>query len=323
MTETETRIEKDINTMLDSLPAYIKEWHSSILRLFPTTRRDYIVKIRAFLSYIDEDIMNVTPDMFSSHAAESFLIAIQTKKTKNGMIEYTSGSYQLAFWNVINSLYDFLENKNYIPYNYMNDVERPKNRDINRINNERIFLTKKDFKKLLNATKKGKLYKRNVHERYKNRDCLIMLLLITTGMKGMTLAEINISDIDFNTYMLRTKENVYRLSNETIKYLNLWLEDKAKIDNNEALLTTRGNKRIAPIAITRIVEKYSEVGLGYKVTPNDLRTGFCSVLYDETNNIEFVRSAVGNARAFTTKNRIKTFAKDKGSASKIMENILK
>ena len=74
--------------------------------------------------------------------------------------------------------------------------------------------------------------------------------------------------------------------------------------------------------VANVVRKYSKIGLGYEISPHKLRSGYCSILYNKTGDIEFVRRAVGHSRVDTTQRYIVTKGSEKEKAAEIMEGLL-
>lgn len=68
----------------------------------------------------------------------------------------------------------------------------------------------------------------------------------------------------------------------------------------DALFISNQKKRVSVKCIVRIVERYSLEGLGYSISPHKLRAAFCTILYNDTKDVEFVRRAVGHTCIETT-----------------------
>ena len=77
-------------------------------------------------------------------------------------------------------------------------------------------------------------------------------------------------------------------------------EEKLAGQKIDALFISNQKKRVSPKCVVRIVEKYSLEGLGYSVSPHKLRAAFCTILYNDTKDVEFVRRAVGHTCIETT-----------------------
>lgn len=331
--ETELRVQESITAVLAKMPTCVTEWYFILKasRLTVATCRNYVFKISKFLNYISDDPKNLDFELINLQSVESYLIAMQTKTNeKNGMILYTSDSYQQGIWYSLNSFLDFMAKRGYIPENYINYIAKPKNRDEARIENERILLTQKDFNKILKYLREENDTTGTIGVNLKNRDILIFLLFMTTGMRKTALSEINISDYDEKTHTIKiidkgNKLHVYSLNSLTVQYLDKWLEDRKSfnIKNDEALFLNYLGERLKTKGITKLVSKVSEESLGYKISPHKLRAGFCSVLYDKTHDIEFVRRAVGHSNINTTQRYIRTKNNEREVASKIMNDIFK
>lgn len=327
--ENDKKAWTNINNILKDMPDFVSEWYINLKASRRTSASclDYIRKARGFLSYINEDVKEVKPEDITLQACESYMICCQTKKQRNGLIVYTSDSYQLTVWCALNNFLKFMYNRNYIKCNFMEYINRPVNKDLNRINNERILLTQRDFNKILNAAKNGNDFMNGI---FNNRDVLIILLFMTTGMRKTALSEINISDINMENKTLQivdkgNKTHMYYLNEQTIDYLNKWLIDRQKLLQDkklDALFINRNKVRIAPHGIWDIVTKYTEIGIGKKLSPHKLRAGFCSILYNKTHDIEFVRRVIGHSNIQTTQRYINTGGEERQKASKIMDDIL-
>ena len=74
--------------------------------------------------------------------------------------------------------------------------------------------------------------------------------------------------------------------------------------------------------IKYLVYKYTERALGKALSPHKLRAGYCSILYNQTHDIEFVRRAVGHANVATTQRYIVTNGSEKKKVAEIMGSLL-
>ena len=325
--ENEMRLQKTTDEIMKTMPTFVEEWYINMKASKKTASscQDYVRKIRKFLEYVSDDIKNMNPEEITLQACESYMIMCQTKTNQNGLIVYTSDSYQQTVWCALNSFLSFLVKRHYVTRNHMEDIERPKNRDLNRINNERILLTQRDFQKILQCAKEDNSFMNGV---FNNRDVLIILLFMTTGMRKTALSEINLSDINFAEHTLTVidkgnKMHVYILSEQVLEYLRSWLKDREKLNpTSEALLINRYGTRMLPKGIYDVVKKNCKEALGQELSPHKLRSGFCSILYNKTHDVEFVRRVVGHANISTTQRYIKTDDKEKEKAVKIMGDIL-
>lgn len=331
--ENELKIEGVIMNSLSNMPSYASEWYYNLKasKKQPSSCNDFINKLRRFLIFINENVKNVKPEDITLVNTERYFIFIQTKKDKNGQLSYTSSSYQYGIWCALHNFFKFMVNRKYISENYVDFIEKPKNNDLARINANRILLTKKDFNKIINSVSTGVgSHKAMAHQhRFKSRDLSILMLFMTTGMRREALSEINIEDVDMQNKTLvvidkgMIKHN-YTLSDKVIENLNDWMSLRMDInkENSNALFISGNGKRMTSSALYKLVEKYCDDALGYHVSPHKLRSGFCSILYEEKGDIEFVRRAVGHSNIATTQRYIVTNNNETAEASNFISSFL-
>ena len=154
------------------------------------------------------------------------------------------------------------------------------------------------------------------------RDYLIMMLLLTTGIRRQELVDIKFSDLRKVGYdmvvriegkgnkvrFLKVPEQVYQ---EILNYADLRLLDINK-DKDEYLVTVhtrrfgyrvRG-KHMSVTNVNRMIEKYCEkAGLtGRNITPHSFRHTFCTTsLRKEGTKMEDVQDEMGHSRIETTR----------------------
>lgn len=322
--ENENKIEKSIDNKLKTLPDFAKPWHMNLKASQKTasTRLDYLRKLYRFLYYINPDVKSVTLDDITEENVYEYYSSIQTTE-KNGKVEYTSDSYKQTVWFFLDNFLEYEYKHNNIKMNYMSTIDKPKNKDLERINENRILLTEKDFKNIIAST----AVESDITLR--TRDKAILLLFMNTGMRRTALCNIMLDDLNYinrelNVIDKGNKRHVYYLNEQTYEAISKWLKVRNKFDiNNDSghlFISERGNV-IAGNTIYKIVSKYTQLALGKKISPHKLRSGYCSILYKKTGDIEFVRRAVGHANATTTQRYIVTKGEEKRKASEIMGNI--
>ena len=213
----------------------------------------------------------------------------------------------------------------------MQSIERPKNNDLDRINEKRILLTKSDFCKIIDSANNGVGSNKAIsHQRkLKSRDLSILMLFMTTGMRREALSEINTEDLDLYEGKLTITDkgairHVYHLSEKVINIIKDWmfLRESFIKDDNDALFVSSNGKRLTSSALYKLVEKYCDDALGFHVSLHKLRAGFCSILYEEKEDIEFVRRAVGHSNIATTQRYIVTDNNEKTEASNLISSFL-
>lgn len=327
--ESELKIDKSIDEMLRNLPKEVKRWNSLMdaSSKTPATRRDFVSKIQYFLNCICDDPKNYDFSELTEDDIICFIKKIRTKENDRGEIVETSDSYKNTMWCCLNNFLSFLAKEDIIKRNYMLDIKKGKNHDLERINESRILLTTKEFKKIVGALDKVPTARIGRTNPY-NRDKLILLLLMTTGMRETALTEINIEDIHLDMQALYVVDkgklpHKYFLSEELCDLIRSYLKDRNEIlyDRNEltdALFVSKMGTRISARGVSDIVKKYSKEALGKELSPHKLRAGFCSILYNKTHDTEFVRRAVGHSNISTTQRYIVTNGEERRESATII-----
>lgn len=326
-TENEMIISEATKVLLEQLPSYVNEWHNNMhaAKKTASTRRDFVRKIKNYLEFIDKDNIKTIPiDKINGYTITDYYISIGTKTDHNGNVVETSASYQQNVYSALNNFLNFLVKRNYIEKNYLTEeIERPKGDDLDRINRNRIRLTRDDFKKIAHSAAMES------DPVFKYRDSAILKVFMSTGMRETALRIINISDIDFENKTLITldkgkgngKFQYYPLNDSTIETLKKWLEYRKYFEKypSDALFLSYQGERISCKGITKIVDKYCQKALGIHVSPHKLRAGVASILYEDTNDIEFVRRAIGHTNVTTTQRYIRTENKEREKAAQLLD----
>lgn len=323
--ENELKIKCETEKLLINMPYFVTEWFLNLVAGDNTaaTCKDYVIKVYNYLKYINEDTKNIKIEDINSSNITSYFVTKQTKKTTNG-VSRTSDSYRQTLWYCFNNFFEFLIDHGYIEKNYLSSIKKTKNNDLNRINQNRILLTKKDFNKMIASVQNGII---GANNNMKERDILILLLFMTTGMRETALSNINIDDIDFvnnKLYVIDKGDKIqdYYLSDKLMKHINDWLEIRDNKNTNALFVSQKGG-RLSSKAIYYLIKKYSEDALGYSVSPHKLRAGFVSIMYSATKDIETVRRAVGHANIATTQRYIVTKNDEREMSMNTISDMLK
>lgn len=325
--ENEIKVKNKIEKKLKDTPSYVQEWYLYLRASNKTiiTIKNYVNIVINYLTFIKaDDIKNIKLSSLTKKSLLNYFNELKTNVDKNGNISSSSDSKKITTWYCLNNFFKYLYDNEYIKKNYVENINKPKNKDINRINNNRILLTKDDFNKIYNVVDDNIRF-----NTFAYRDKLILMLFMTTGMREEALLEIDIDDIDLeqNTITIIDKGNIehkYPLNEECSILMENWIEQRKEIIGEKdikALFISRFKNRLSVSALSNMVKTYSEIALGYPISPHKLRAGFCSILYNETHDAEFVRRAVGHSNISTTQRYIATDGKEKEVASDIISSI--
>lgn len=331
--ENEIKVNNYLQTVLKTMPDYVGRWFLKLKASDHQIRtcQSYIMVIKKYLESIDKHIKNITIEQLDSLSVDKYMISIQTKTNREGNVVYTSASHQKTVWSALNNFFGFLEKEKLIEQNYMRNIDRTKESDEERINENRILLTKEDFNKIMDSINRGvgsnssQIYQ----EYYKNRNKAIFLLFMTTGMRREEIREINVSDIDFEEKKLSIvikgkRRRILSLSDIILDQIQEWLYDREFLpcEEEDALFVNRYGKRMTGQAIYDLVDKFSEDALGYHISPHKLRSGFCSILLEEWGDIHAVMKAVGHKRVETTLRYAVTKNNEQEEASNLIGSFL-
>lgn len=313
--------ENKIKELIYDAPDYIKGYYYYLATyLQPKTCMEYIRKVLRFLEFINKDAKSINISEIS-HTDVNIYMSGNNKNTI---------AYRKMLHSILNNFFEFLKENNKIEENPVSSKNRPKGED----DVKRYYISKEDVKNILEeveyytgGTSRAVAYQ----QKWKNRDKLMILMFVNTGMRESALSEINIDDINMETGELsvidkRYKTHKYNLfKSKTLKEtLGIWLNERRHILKDkecEALFISSRNKRLEPGTIINLVYKYTEPVLGYKISPHKLRAAFCTMLYEETNDIEFVRDAVGHSSAVTTQKYVVKKESAKEKAANIMAEL--
>lgn len=323
--ESELKIQKKTEKHLSDMPDFVISWYMNLKasRKTAATCYDFVCKVSNYIRFINRDTKKVKPSDITEKSVTEFFLSIQTKSV-DGATEFTSDSYQGCVWTCLNNFLEYLKEHELINKNYIQMIDRPKNKDLDRINEHRVLLTEDNFREILMRVDD----EMNVCKR--NRDRAIIMIFMTTGMRKTALINIMNEDINFDNSTLTiidkgNKQHVYILNDETINAINEWLDVRYKYEKKKKdghlFLSNRG-EMMGARTVGDLVEKYTKAALGKPLSPHKLRAGYCSILYNKTHDAEFVRRAVGHSNVATTQRYIVTKGDERKKASEIMASIL-
>lgn len=321
----EMKIQGKTERLLIGMPDFVYSWYTNLKasRKTAATCYDFVCKICNFIHFVNKNASKVKVSDINERNVTEFFLSIQTKNV-DGHMEFTSDSYQGSVWTCLNNFLDYLVKREMIERNYIKMIDRPKNKDLDRINEHRTLLTENNFREILTRIDdEMNLFKRN-------RDRAIMMIFMTTGMRKTALINIMKDDIDFDNATLSiidkgNKMHTYVLNDETLSAIEEWLDVRYKYakgsDDDHLFISNRGSM-MGDRTVVDLVEKYTKAAIGKSLSPHKLRAGYCSILYDKTHDAEFVRRAVGHANVATTQRYIVTKGNERKKAAEIMASIL-
>ena len=328
------RLEKDIQNEnliqynLTWMPKFAEEWYLNLKAAGRSSQTcvEYLRKLHAYFNFIKPIFTyEVETTDLTYESVVKYFLSIQIKKDKKGNQVETTDSYKKAVWCCLNSFFSFMVKRGYLKHNVMEDIPNLPNHDEEKIKNKRVKLTADDYKKVLDQLDKE--IKRDIT---KTENKAAIMLLMNTGMRRSALVCINVEDIDFENKKLKVidkgnEEHVYSLNNTCIDAINDWMQVRTHFylrGYSDALFLNRQGHRLSSSAVAKYVYNATEKALGMRLSPHKLRAGFCSIMYEQTGDIEKVRRMVGHKQVSTTQRYIVTDNKEKEEAADIMEILL-
>ena len=262
-----------------------------------STKYNYLLHVISFLNYVGNE--KICLDSYTC-----FL----------GTIERRSPSYQIAVYSALKRFSNYMFISERSNKDYMISIKRPDSTEkLSTVEKrEKGFLTDEEIKEYIATINNGVGSKRarTFQNNWKERDLLIILMLINTGMRCSALYKLDINSIDISNHTItvtekRGKIRNYSFSPQLDVYICDWLRKREKILNGnqeqeDALFLSNQRKRLDQSSIARIVKKYAINIEGKTITPHKLRATYGTMLYNKTNDIYFVQKCMGHSNPKTT-----------------------
>lgn len=141
------------------------------------------------------------------------------------------------------------------------------------------------------------------------RNCLVLRLLLNTGLRLAEACALRWRDIDLTTGKLMVrqgkgaKDRTLWVGESDLKILRNWRERQARdvAGNPDHVFTTIAGNPISGRYVQQMVKRYADkAGIEKDVHPHTLRHTFATDLYRETTNIRLTQKALGHANLSTT-----------------------
>ena len=138
--QNELAIDKKTADKVARMPQFVNGWYLNMKasRKTAATCKDFVNKVYKFLAFINPDVKSVTLKDIDESTVTQYYLSIQTKETESG-VTYTSDSYQSTVWHCLDNFLGYLYHGGLIDRNYMEIITKPKNHDLERINERRVL----------------------------------------------------------------------------------------------------------------------------------------------------------------------------------------
>lgn len=326
--EKRIQLTRKINNLIKQNPE-LRNVYAYMTDLTLTTCHTYLYQIQRFREYTNfKHPRKLEINDFTNYLLKS--------KTKADGTE-TVSSYHIVRYQALKRYGDYLEVRGYVKENPMNKVKRPAAKDNQATieKRERSYLTEEEIRQYIANIKN---YKDSLVYQYKNyniqtRDLAIIMVFLTTGIRGSALQALNVEDINFEEQALYVtdkgeKVHKYYLQSTTLNALQDWLREREhwlkrhnltnKID---ALFISIWGKRMSYDTLSLTTQKYAGEFKGKTISPHKLRATYGTQLYNNTKDIYFVQQCMHHSSPLTTERYIRGQKNSTKEAASILENL--
>lgn len=196
----------------------------------------------------------------------------------------------------LNSFFRYLKLSGRVSKNPMDSIKRPKFE-------KKLphYFTEKEIRALLAAPGRESLIG--------VRDCAILELLYSSGLRISELAELRLNDIDLNRGLMRvvgkgSKERIVPVGSQAVSAIRDYLPARAKLrteESSERLFLTKSGKDFDQRQLTNILDKYfRRIALQKGFSPHTLRHSFATHLLARGADLRAVQEMLGHANLQTT-----------------------
>ncbi len=329
----EYEINHDCEEIEKQLPSWLRGYFMYLKSNdLPMTRLSYLREVRFFCNYLIsetelkesvDDIKKLLPEHFDNITSVDINIFIDycrsyivTNENGNETL-YTNSNAALSHKkSTVSVLFKYLYRDGFVSKNITDGFDpirmpKPGEREIKALQDDEVM-------RMLDAVSTGEGltgHEKSFWERSKYRDKLILLLLVTYGLRLSELEQLNVSSFNFDRgefkiYRKRAKESIMPINNTITEafddYIKLERMPDEKIlprDRDALLLSSRGS-RLTARQIRQIVKKYSSIGMGTTrengYSPHKLRATAATSLIARGNSVYDVQELLDHDNVTTT-----------------------
>lgn len=262
------------------------EYLKSTKNLSPKTLEAYSIDLKTFMQ-VEKDLLE--PDI------RAYVLHLQSLGLKDSSVKRKIVTLRI--------FYDYLYNEKIISYSpffnlkfkFRQERKLPKTLSINEV------------RRLLDCFVYASEKMTDFSHRQFVRDCALIDLLISTGIRVAEAAAIRFDDIITYEHAVlihgkgRKQRIIYISSNETWQRLLTQLRMQKKLSSTSFLFTNRNDKPLTSHSIEKIYRKYANVAKINPVsTPHYLRHTFATNLLANGADLRSVQELLGHASITTT-----------------------
>jgi len=322
------RLEKEMlfyEKMKEKLTAYpeiFTEYFNSMRanRKSYTTIGVYINYLIHFAKFVTDD--EIPPDFhlhITSRDVENYMISLETKKTKNGLVRMGDDILQ-ARWSALNTFFTWLLKRKYITENPIAAVDRPKNNT----QHEVVYLTENEIHSLLKAIDRSHSQISAV------RDRAMIGLALATAMRISAILNINLEDVDLeartiNVIEKRQKIRKITIGSNTARLLDEWIKlrsrEYAEIETT-ALFISQYGTRLSVVSANNALEKYCSAAHIRRITFHKLRATAACILARKGTPLKTISKQLNHNSISVTQRYVAAFEEDNQQAINTLDELV-
>lgn len=325
--EIDFKNEAWITQKLNNCPQVLKDYMISTYEDKTSwSRRNYLGYLIQFIGYLkdngfDVDDINIYKNI-KPLDINKYMQFISYRYVNGQKISNKAG-IKAAKLFAISDFFEFLIDNDIVSNNPCKKIETPKDK----VEKEIVSLTTDEIKTMQdNIINRGK----GRGKKYNTRDLCIISLGVTTGLRVSAIAEINISDIDFenNSIKVTEKGDIERtviIGDKTKLLLQKWLKEREVLMQGspitEAVFISKNKMRMSTTAIRQMINKES-YNIDKHITPHKMRSTCATNLYDATGDIYLVQAQLGHSNIENTRRYAKVSNKKRALAASILNDMI-
>ena len=219
--------------------------------------RVYLNRFTQFLHFLNEkhDISIASLEGFEKVDSDLLKEFIQN--------EQDSQSTKKSKYYALNSLYGYLQEKEYVTSNPLQEIEIPKVKSEGSTN----YLSEKEIVKICRHLEKQISNTTNLKQRSIYRDLAMFSLALSTGLRPSTI--VNLKKLDYQNGYLYLEDIRIKVNKLTAKRLNKWLE----FNQQEMLFVNSRNNAMSVRQFEKVLDSYESI-IHRKVNPQLLRATY-------------------------------------------------
>lgn len=283
----------------------IKRWVNRFTSENTIRRYSYVVKNFFNVTYL-EQITNQMIKNITDIDIEKYIERLAEENKSRSSIKNTK--------ECLKSLFTFAKNKRIIKESVLDDKS---------LNSLIKLKTKNDSNKIIGKALSPEQINELINIIDDQRDRLLMLLMLRTGIRVSEVISIKWNNIEFNT-----QENAWFLNlyGKGRKFRQVYIsykmiEELTAYANQNNLIIGLSRELIFPMSrtnVNRIVEKWGKA-INIKISPHDLRRTACTYLLKKNVPMVNVKNFLGHAKIETTMMYFKEYNSLKNNAGKFID----